>query len=255
MTNWRIRVLERLEQNKEILSSKLERDEYEKLAKIAELYRIHPIVNDSLLEEGKGEQRSFDDDRQTEYERKTYETKVLCKAQQSFLQCVYNNDIPVHLQVIVPNAIGTNDLTPIQAFEVNTWFIAVSRIAAEEDVGLVFFEFCEATDPLCVDIFPAPTDETTYHLFRSAFEENINDLEEQSLIKLRSHIQKNIFRKGSQYLAVTFDDGDGIGKLYNFEENPRASVIEIVKNMWDNSKEEPPEDFIDRIKNYKDWPK
>ena len=184
-----------------------------------------------------------------------FSIKVLCKAQQSFLQKVYNNDIPIHLQVIVPNAIGTNDLTPIQTFELNTWIIALSRIAAELDVGLVFFEFCEASNPLCLDIFPAPTDETTYHLFKSAFEEKIDDLEEQSLIKLRSHLQKNIFRKGSKYLAVTFDDGDGIGKLYNFETNPREVVIEIIKNMWDNSKEEPPENFIDKIKNYKDWPK
>ena len=259
-SNWRIRVLERLEENKDFLCSQMDAGEFETLSKIANFYQDNKIVTEKLLNETNySPDQMVQSNQNTEngfyLESQKKEVKILCKAQNSFLQKISSDLVPVHLQVVVPNAIGTNDLSPVQNFEVNTWFIAISKIAAELDTGLVFFEFCTASTPLIINIFPAPTDDSTLHIFKNSFEENMSDLNETQLIKLNTHIQKNIFRKGSLYIAVTFDEPPGIVKLYEGEENPLETVIEIVKTMWEDAKEEPPDGFIKAIKNYNDWPK
>ena len=252
--NWRQRALARLEENKELLSTQLDAGELEELAKVANSFDSNQNI--PFFEDKKDIEQHDIDEEDGKYLKETIiEKKDLCRAKNSFLQQVFTPDVPIHLQIVVPNASGTNDLTQVENFEVNTWIIAISRIAAELDVGLVFFEFCTATPPLCIDILPAPTDDKTPHMFRSALEEGIDDLSEMQIIHLNTHVQKNIFRKGAMYVAVTFDDQPGLGKIFVGGSNPSRMAIDVVRSMWEDAKEEPPEGFIDAIKNYRNWPK
>jgi hypothetical protein len=253
--NWRQRALERFEENKGLLTTHLDAGDIEELTRIANIFDtderapFFEYKDEYETPHEAGHKGGF-------YLKETViEQKELCRAKNSFLQQVFTPDVPIHLQVVVPNAPGTNDLTQVENFEVNTWFIAISRIAAELDTGLVFFEFCTSTAPLCIDIFPAPTDDSTSSLFRSALEDGIDELSEVQVVRLNTHVQKNIFRKGAAYIAVTFDDQPGLGKIFDGGMNPSRMVVDVIKGMWEDSKEEPPDGFIDAIKNYQNWPK
>ncbi|EAY23451.1 hypothetical protein TVAG_071150 [Trichomonas vaginalis G3] len=252
--NWRIRVLERLNETRDIFSTNLPTEELEKLYKEADKYNeskqieIFQHMNDNVVLEGKELPESSNQPKPT----------VLFKFENSFLQYIETSTIPYHLQVVVPAATATSYLNNAQTLELNTWFRSLTLIALQQDFGLVFFEYSTGSFPLIVDIFPIPSnvnDGTLKAQWKAAFEDDGSDFDNNGFRILKTHIHKGEFPQKCPYIAVTFDNSIGFGKYFQGGFDPTTLAIEVIQAIWLDSKIDPDEHLIDAIREYKQWPK
>lgn len=243
--SWRVRILNRYDEVKDLLPTQMGGSELEELYKIASKYDMDEQIQ-------RVKEPSSDENEVTK-EYVATSNKILT-ASNSYIQVIEDSNVPFHIQIVVPEAYGTVELNAKQNYELSVWFTSLTRISLTADCGLVFLELCTASLPLVIDIFPAPTDDETPLLFRSEFE-NDDDIESASLTKLRTKMMKGVFPPTKPYIAINFDNASGLGKLWNGFGNPRENVSKIVQEMWRSSKESPPENFINLINEYNDWPK
>lgn len=252
--NWRIRVLDRLNDARDVLSTNLSSEELESLYKLADKYNedkqmeIYQQQTDNSAVEG----RFLPDN------SKKSQPIVLFRSENSFLQFIETNIVPYHLQVVVPAASGTNFLNNAQTLELNTWFRSLSMIALQEDISLIFFEFSTGSMPLIVDIFPVPADLNEGSMqaqWKSVLEEDADDFDSTTIKRLRTHIQKGEFPQKCPYVAVTFDNLIGFGRIYQGGYDPSTAALEVVQAIWTDSNSQPPEKLIETIKEYSQWPR
>ncbi|OHT15512.1 hypothetical protein TRFO_02832 [Tritrichomonas foetus] len=246
--NWRKRVLDRLDEMRNDFVSNIPPEELEQMYKIAEKYDPESSNYGNQAEEL--EKPIVDIPKQT------LPTKKLLSASCSYIQKMPTTDVPFHLQIVVPGTSGTAAADPQQSYEVAVWERSLLQIFCETGAGLVFFEFCNGSSPLIIDIFAAPTDETTPLYWKSALEDETNSDVHDKIISLHSRTMKGVFPANRPYIAVTFDEGGGLGKIWEGgQEEPRQLAIEVVAGMWASSDEVPPEDMEGLIQAYKGWPK
>jgi hypothetical protein len=137
----------------------------------------------------------------------------LFTATHSFLQKCPTRSVPFHFQVVVPGASGTASASPQELYEVAVWERCLLQIFNSCGLSGACFEFCSLEKPLLLDVFPVPPAATDALYWRAAFEEMRSDVHDR-LLELRSRSQKQVFPPEAAYVAVTFDDGKGIGRIW-----------------------------------------
>ncbi|KAH0790324.1 hypothetical protein GPJ56_005766 [Histomonas meleagridis] len=242
--NWRKRALDRLDDIRQIIQAHIPAEKLEDMYKFAEKFEPsqEEIEETPTLEPA------------PEIEHRHAAATQILTSTNSFLQVVHTKDVPFYLQIVVPNTPGTAATNPQQTYEIAVWERSLLQIFCSNDTGAIFFEYCDGSTPLIIDVFAAPTDDTTPLYWKAAFEDTVTEV--GKIINLHSRSMKHIFPPNSAYIAVTFDEGGGIGKIWEGgPQEPREMAIDVVANMWKSSNETPPENLEEAIKSYEGWPK
>ena len=233
--NWRNKVINRLDQISEYIKTNLNDDE------------LNDLINFTKKDEKKIEII------ENNISNTLYLNKELLKASVSSLYIINSSQIPYHFQIIVPSAKGTASLNSRESYEIAVWERSLLTIFYQLDLSVIMFEF-SSNPPLIIDIFPIPFDEKSIFYWKNAFEEYIDDSNSQ-IIKLKTRSLKGIFPLNLPYIAVSFENGEGLGLIWNGSFEPRKLAIQIISLIWKSNKQNPPEDLENIILNYKNWPK
>lgn len=240
--NWRKKILARLDDLKPYIKTSITNEELEQMYQIADKFdpHIEEIPKDLPI---------------IEVETAKISPSVrLLTATCSYVQQCNNSDVPYHLQIVVPETTGTAAANKKQLYEIAVWERSLVQIFYEFDVGCVFFEYCNCNPPLFIDVFVAPTDETSPLYWKSALEETCSE-QNPKIVQLHTRSCANVFLADHSYIAVSFDEGNGLGKVWDSLENPRTLAIEVVASMWQDSQVKPPKGIIEAIKTSNSWPK
>jgi hypothetical protein len=111
---------------------------------------------------------------------------------------------------VVPNSSGTVSAKTPEVYEIEVWQRCILQVFAEASVSANCFEFCSTESPLIIDIFAVPALDSLPLYWKSAFEELPGD---GRLFSLKGRSLKGFFPPETAYIAVTFHDGRGLGKL------------------------------------------
>ena len=248
-SNWRKKVLDRLDELRGAFILSIPAEELEQMYKIAEKY--DPQCEKVPSSASKPASRQVSEAAQPA----SSPAKKILSASCSFIQRISNPDVPYHLQIVVPGISGTVSANPQQIYEISVWERSLIQIFCEAGTSIVIFEFCNGMSPLMIDVFPTPTDQNTIFYWKSALENEIHNEMYDQILNLHSRFMKGVFPPNRDYIAVTFDDGKGLGKIWDGGVEPRRLAIEVVSQLWSSSEEEPPNDLDSLIEAYEGWPK
>lgn len=250
-SNWRQKVLDRLDSMQPDIVSSIPIEELE------EMYKIAAYYDPENTEEREVDEASIPapQDIEPSMSSSTPSTRLL-SASCSYLQKMTTPDVPFHIQIVVPGTSGTAAADSQQMYEISVWERSLLEIVCEfDDTNFIFFEFCTGSPPLVIDVFAAPDLETTPLYWKSALETETQNEVHTQIQKLHSRSMKGVYPANRAYIAVTFSEGGGLGKIWEGGEDPRQLAIDVVSNMWSSSKIDPPEDIEEKILSFDRWPR
>lgn len=234
MSEWRQRVLDRLDTVRGKLHVSVGTE------KLARMYEIA---------EARGAQETEEKQESAPQARAV----KLLSASSSYVQAVKTSEVPYHYQIVVPGATGTAHANPQQLYEVSIWERCLLQIFWGAGVNCTRFESCNCRAPLLIDVFPTPEIEAAELYWKAAFAD-LGDSEETKVIQLQSRSLKQMFPPATQYAAVVFDDGKGMATVCNGASNLHAIAVDVVAGLWRDTKQDPPENLDSMVVNYPDWP-
>jgi hypothetical protein len=235
---WRMKVLNRLDEKHGMLQTPIPTELFRKMYEIAETYKRHsePVPVE----------------RSAEPDGACGHTKLL-SASCSFLQKCEISQIPYHFQIVVPGVSGTASAGRLQLYEIAVWERCLLQVFCQVGVSVACFEFGGFAQPLLIDIFPVPQLHTSELYWKSAFEEMSDNIHSQ-IVSVYGRSMKGVFPPGSSYCVVTFDDGKGMGKIWETGRNPREIAVDVVSGLWKDSQSKPPFDLESDILAFRGWP-
>ena len=235
MSEWRQRVLDRLDTMRGKLHVSVGTE------KLARMYEI-------------AESRGAQNETEEKQEENVVKCVKLLSASSSYVQAVKTSEVPYHYQIVVPGATGTAHANPQQLYEVSIWERCLLQIFWGAGVNCTRFESCNCRAPLLIDVFPTPEIEAAELYWKAAFDDLENN-EDTKMIRLQSRSLKQMFPPSTQYAAVIFDDGKGMARVCNGAAcNLHAIAVDVVAGLWRDAKQDPPENLDSLVVNYPDWP-
>lgn len=237
-----MRVLNRLDEMRGVLHTDIPTDKLSEMYEIAEAFEPQTQENEDAVESEQKEE-SFP------------KTKRLLSASSTYIQSVNTKEVPYHYQIVVPGATGMASAGAQQIYEVSIWERNLLQIFWEAGVNCTRFEYCSGKEPLVIDVFATPSLDSAELYWKSAFEEMRCDTD-NTLIRLKSRSLKQMFPPSTSYVAVIFDDGNGMVKLVgDHSTDPRKIALDVVGGLWQETEEEPPENMDENILGFKEWPR
>jgi len=241
--NWRTRVLDRLNKNRDMFIISIDDEEMNRLNVFAKMFEDNSDESDDVQIIEK------------EVDIKTkIEAQVLLRGSISFLRVLPTSEVPFHLQIIVPEAIGTSSVDQRQNFEISVWQRSIISVFMQLDISVAFFEFSTGCSPLVIDVFALPPDDEGEMYWRNAFEELAGDIN-SNVLRLKGLSLKGVFPAGFKYVAVSFESGTGYGIAWERSIDPRKVAIEVVRQNWISKKVDPPSNIEEKLLEFNDWPK
>ncbi|KAK8893521.1 hypothetical protein M9Y10_021943 [Tritrichomonas musculus] len=249
-SNWRQRVLDRLDSMQPDIVSSIPTEELE------EMYKIAAYYDPENVDQFEADESSIPHPQDVAPSSLYAPSHRLLSASCSYLQKMSTPDVPFHIQIVVPGTSGTAAADNQQTYEISVWERSLLEIICDfDDMNFIFFEFCTGVPPLIIDVFAAPDIEATPLYWKSAFETETQSEVHTQIQKLHSRSMKGVYPPNRSYIAVTFTEGGGLGKIWEGGEEPRQLAIDVVSNMWSTSKMDPPEGIEDKILSFDRWPR
>jgi hypothetical protein len=233
-----MKVLNRLDEKRGILSAPIPTEIFRKMYEVAQSFEA---VGEAMTTESP-DQVDPDSDW----------TKIL-SGPHSYLQMSPRGRIPYHFQIVVPGVSGTSSAGQLQLYEIAVWERCLLQVFCQVGVSIAVFEFGGFGRPLLIDVFPVPPVQTAGFYWKSAFEEMEGDMNSK-IIPIVGRSMKGVFPPGSKYCVVTFDDGKGLGRIWEGGANPREIAVEVVCGLWRESDCKPPSDLESEIRSFDGWP-
>lgn len=249
-SNWRQKVLDRLDSMQPDIVSTIPIEELE------EMYKIAAYYDPENVDERESDEESVPKPQEVVPTAAASTSTRLLSASCSYLQKMSTLDVPFHIQIVVPGTSGTAAADSQQTYEISVWERSLLEIVCEyEDTNFTFFEFCTGSPPLIIDVFASPEFKTTRLYWQNALESDTQSEVHTQIQKLHSRSMKGVYPPNRSYIAVTFSEGGGLGKIWEGGEEPRQLAIDVVSNIWSTSKIDPPEDLEEKILSFDRWPR
>lgn len=249
-SNWRQRILNRLDGLQPEIVSTIPAEELE------EMYKIAAYYDPENTDEREADEESIPKPQDVSKSMASSPSTRLLSASCSYLQKMSTPDVPFHIQIVVPGTSGTAAADTQQTYEISVWERSLLEIGCEfDDTNFLFFEYCTGMPPLIIDVFAAPDIETASLYWKSAFETDTQSEVHTQIQKLHSRSMKGVYPANRPYIAVTFSEGGGLGKIWEGGEEPRQLAIDVVSNMWSSSNIDLPNDIEEKILSFDRWPR